>query len=69
MSARPDPPRVPWYRVPVAWAGIAVFVASLAGCVWMIVVSAQFREEPPPPTAPMLMGTPVHARPAPPASP
>jgi hypothetical protein len=28
-----------WYRQPVLWVGAAVFVASLLGCVAMIVVA------------------------------
>lgn len=68
VAASARPPRVPWYRVPVAWVGILVFAASVAGCVWMIVVSAQFRDDALPTTAPAVLGTPVHARPALPAS-
>jgi hypothetical protein len=35
-----------WYHQPVAWLGIAVFVASLAGCVWLITVSARYADTP-----------------------
>jgi hypothetical protein len=46
-----------WYRQPILWLGAAIFAASLAGCVWMIVLGARHADEPvdaPPP----LMGVP-----------
>lgn len=60
--------RLPWYRVPVAWLGLLVFVASLAGCVWIIVVSTQYRDEPVPAGTHAVMGVPAHAQPAPSSS-
>ncbi|MBK7249591.1 MAG: hypothetical protein IPI06_01410 [Gammaproteobacteria bacterium] len=30
-----------WYAQPVVWLGIAVLVASITGCLWLIVVSAR----------------------------
>ena len=33
-----------WYRQPVLWLGMAIFVASLAGCVWMIVLGVQHED-------------------------
>jgi len=35
-----------WYRQPVAWLGLAIFIASLAGCVWMIVLGARYADPP-----------------------
>ena len=35
-----------WYRQPVLWLGVVVFVASLAGCVWMIVLGATHADTP-----------------------
>lgn len=35
-----------WYRQPVLWLGVFVFVASLAGCVWMIVLGANHADTP-----------------------
>lgn len=29
-----------WYRQPIVWLCAAVFAFSLAGCVWLIVVSS-----------------------------
>jgi len=39
---------VRWYRVPVLWLGIALFGASLAGCIGMIVLASQYPDEPMP---------------------
>ncbi len=37
---KPAPkPRSGWYQQPVLWLGLAVFVASLAGCIWMITLA------------------------------
>jgi hypothetical protein len=35
-----------WYRQPVLWLGAAILVASLAGCVWMIVLGARHADTP-----------------------
>lgn len=35
----------PWYRAPVAWLGIAVFVALLAGCIAVIVMADLYADE------------------------
>jgi hypothetical protein len=44
MHPRADP-RGRWYRQPVLWLGAVVFVASLAGCVWMIALGARHADE------------------------
>lgn len=31
-----------WYAQPVVWLGIAIFAASLAGCIWLIVASVRY---------------------------
>jgi hypothetical protein len=41
MPRLTDKPRSAWYQQPVLWLGIAVFVGSLAGCVWMITLAVQ----------------------------
>jgi len=33
-----------WYSQPIVWLGIAVFAVSLAGCIWLIAVSANHDE-------------------------
>jgi hypothetical protein len=35
-----------WYQQPVVWLGALIFIASLAGCVWMIVLGARYADEP-----------------------
>ena len=35
-----------WYRQPVLWLGAFVFVASLAGCVWIIMLGANHADTP-----------------------
>lgn len=31
-----------WRSQPVAWLGVAIFVASIAGCLWLIVTGARY---------------------------
>jgi hypothetical protein len=35
-----------WYRQPVLWLGAAILLASLAGCIWMIVLGARHADTP-----------------------
>ncbi len=63
-----QPERVAWYRVPVVWLGVLVFAASIAGCVWIIVASAQYRDEPLPVSSHSVLGVPAHPHPAPTSS-
>ena len=35
-----------WYRQPIVWLGAFVFVASIAGCVWLIVVGTRYADTP-----------------------
>lgn len=48
MATHSDARRGDWYRQPVVWLGALIFVASLAGCVWMIVLGARHADEPVP---------------------
>lgn len=57
-----------WYRVPVVWLGILIFVVSMAGCVWIIVVSTHYRDQPVAAPAHAVLGMPVHPHPAAPSS-
>ena len=50
-----------WYQQPVLWFGAAVFAALLAGCIWIIVVSARHADTPLPATHGVL-GVPATAR-------
>ncbi len=43
MPLQSDPPhRGSWYSQPVVWLGIVVFAASIAGCIWLVVVGARY---------------------------
>jgi hypothetical protein len=59
-----------WYRQPVLWLGAFVFVASLAGCVWIIMLGARHADTPLN-TAHTVFGVPVsaHTSAAPPRPP
>lgn len=46
MSAPRTEAEARWYRQPILWLGIAVFVASMAGCVWIIVAGARSADIP-----------------------
>jgi hypothetical protein len=34
-----------WYQLPLAWFGIAIFTASLAGCAWIIVLGTRYPDD------------------------
>lgn len=34
-----------WYRQPILWLGAFILAASLAGCIWMIVLAMQNPDE------------------------
>ena len=53
-----------WYRVPVLWLGIALFVASLAGCIGMIMLASQYSDEPMPVGGEQLLKMPTTHDPA-----
>ena len=38
--------RAPWYRQGVVWLGVLVFIASIAGCVWIIMVGVRHADAP-----------------------
>jgi hypothetical protein len=50
MPPHADPalrqPHTAWYRQPVVWLGVLVFVASIAGCVWIITVGIRHADTP-----------------------
>ncbi len=49
-----------WYRQPVLWLGMLIFVASLAGCIWMIVLGARHADESVSDTDTTILGMPIH---------
>lgn len=72
MSARNNPRPgghgEAWYQQPILWFGAAIFAALLAGCVWMIVVSARHADTPL--DAPhAVLGVPASTHSTPPPSP
>ena len=64
-TSNSQPQRVAWYRVPVVWLGVLVFAASIAGCVWIIAVSVQYRDEALPVPVHSVLGVPAHPNAAP----
>lgn len=35
-----------WYRHPLLWLGSFILLASLAGCIWMIVMATRYPDPP-----------------------
>lgn len=59
-----------WYRQPVVWLGILVFAASIAGCVWIIVVGHRHADTPLETSGRSILGVPAaHPRQTRPAQP
>lgn len=48
-----------WYRQPIVWVGAAVFAASIAGCVWLIVVAERYNDPPLPATGLQILKMPL----------
>lgn len=56
-----------WYQQPVLWLGVAILVASLAGCVWMITLGVRHADPPLDDSHPhTVLDMPVHAHELPP---
>ena len=64
-SARPTP----WYRQCVVWLGVAVFAASIAGCVWIIMVGLRHADPPVETGRSAIFGVPAAPHSAPPPPP
>ena len=47
------------------WLGVLVLAASIGGCVWIIAVSAQYRDEALPVPVHSVLGVPAHPNAAP----
>ncbi|MDR2213871.1 MAG: hypothetical protein LBE21_09640, partial [Pseudomonadales bacterium] len=54
----PTPPPARWYHQPILWLGLVLFAASLAGCIWLIVL-AERHADPPVPTDAALFDVPL----------
>ena len=48
-----------WYRLPIAWLGMAVFLASIAGCIGVIVLASRYADEPLPVAGERLLKVPA----------
>jgi hypothetical protein len=48
-----------WYRQPIAWLAIAVFLALLAGCAWTVAISLRYTDRPTHGAAPTILGVPA----------
>jgi len=44
MDSLPQAER--WYRQPIVWLGTAILMATLAGCVLLIILGARYADEP-----------------------
>jgi hypothetical protein len=51
MQTRPTD--IHWYQLPLAWLGIVIFAASLAGCLCMILLAQQYPDEQTPAADPL----------------
>lgn len=52
-----------WYRQPILWLGAAIFVVSLAGCIWMIVLAMHNPDVPTHTPGRAVLGVPADAVP------
>lgn len=54
-----------WYRQSIVWIGAVVFAASIAGCVWLLVVAERYDDPPLPDTGLQILKMPLARQPAP----
>lgn len=54
-----------WYRQSIVWVGAVVLAASIAGCVWLIVIAERYVDPPLPATGLQILKMPL-TRPPPP---
>jgi hypothetical protein len=48
-----------WYRQSILWLGAAIFIASLAGCIGMVLLGARYADEPLPVSSEQLLKMPT----------
>lgn len=48
-----------WYRQPVAWLGIGIFLAILGGCIWTVTISSRYTDIDAYGNAPKILGVPA----------
>lgn len=66
-SARDE--RRAWYRQPIVWLGAAVLAASIAGCIWLIVVAERYADPPLPVEGMKILAVPLKRPPQTPGPP
>jgi hypothetical protein len=61
MNATSDTLKRPeaWYRQPIAWLAMAVFLALLAGCAWTVAISLRYTDTPTHGSVPTILGVPA----------
>lgn len=52
-----------WYSLPVVWLGAAIFLASIAGCIGLIISASRYPDEPVQLSADELLHVPVAREP------
>lgn len=52
-----------WYRLPVVWLGAAIFFASIAGCISMVILASRYPDEPLPVHSEKLLRMPAERTP------
>ncbi|MGD9944174.1 MAG: hypothetical protein AB7L76_18965 [Burkholderiaceae bacterium] len=50
-----------WHRQPLFWLGALILAASLAGCVWMIVLATRYPDPPLDEAGFKILKMPLHA--------
>lgn len=51
---------VRWYRLPLIWLCAAIFLASIAGCITMVVLASRYPDEPLPVSGDRLLKMPAN---------
>lgn len=68
-NARARDPGHAWFRQPIVWVGAAVLAASIAGCVWLIVVAERYADPPLPTSGLQILKMPLSRTPPPDTAP
>ncbi len=68
-SAPATRPPARWYQQPVAWLGLLLFLASIAGCVWLLVAASGYDDQSLPLDGELVFKVPLERTPAPLPSP
>lgn len=56
-----------WYRQGIVWLAAAILAASVAGCIWLVVVGLRYVDPPLPQAGPQILKVPI--APSPPSLP